>query len=850
MIFYELLINLVLYVAALRMMDLQQLIEAHSQTLAEMRAMQQTLKEMAITVAYLQQGNGVKPIVTPSNRNSKVPGDIKLGNPNCPKKGRGSWKGKNEDKSFTKPSLCWWCKGKVPHDRAQHGIQDCHLFRECKENYWKDQKGNENKTAPSPPSKLTLHIETISKTEGLKAVLYQVQKGVKRVIAYASRSVNKTELNYPVHKLEFLALKWAITDKFHDYLYGGNTFDVYTDNNPLTYVLSTAKLDACSHRWVARLANYNFNIHYRSGISNVDADALSRIQWPSILSDPEMMEFDETIGTQSIKAICNSSRISYGYCETICSGAASLPSQFVNMSVSPSQSFDWKKEQSQDPELREIIALIKGKKLYSRKIKKGDSNVTKALLRVKGQLKLVRGVLYRKTLLDNSAERKPRMQLILPMHLVKKVLNSCHDQVGHQGIVRTLSLLRERFYWPGMHKQATLYVNKCQKCIKRKAIPDVAPLQPIIVSQPMELVHMDFLSIEPSKGNIENVLVITDHFTRYAQAYPSKTQTAQATAKLLWENFIRHYGFPEKFLSDQGRNFESELISELCKLAQVEKVHTTPYHPMTNGQCERFNSTLCNMLGTLSEKDKLDWKAHLSSMTHAYNCTQHPSTTYSPYFLMFGRQPRLPVDFEMGLPVDILGDKCSKTRYVQKLKQRLNFAFKKAKEMSQKQAQKYKSSYDRKVKGSQLRENDIVLVKRVAWKGRHKIQDKWEPNEYVVIEQPNLKVPVYKVKSLEDEKIKVLHRNMLLPLGIKFLPEDDSDQDSEEEPECDLSLINRQIPEKISQPSISNMTPLPQDNLEHGQKVQDSFVDSEKLSEVMIVSKGVWHLLQPIHLTN
>ena len=83
---------------------------------------------------------------------------------------------------------------------------------------------------------------------------------------------------------------------------------------------------------------------------------------------------------------------------------------------------------------------------------------------------------------------------------------------------------------------------------------------------------------------------------------------------------------------------------------------------MTNGQCERFNSTLCNMLQTLSEHDKLDWKAHLSSMTHAYNCTLHPSTTYSPYFLMFGRQARLPIDFEMGLPVDVLGDSCSKTR--------------------------------------------------------------------------------------------------------------------------------------------------------------------------------------------
>ena len=138
---------------------------------------------------------------------------------------------------------------------------------------------------------------------------------------------------------------------------------------------------------------------------------------------------------------------------------------------------------------------------------------------------------------------------------------------------------------------------------------------------------------------------------------------------------------------------------------------------MTNGQCERFNSTLCNMLGTLSEHDNLDWKAYLSSISHAYNCTQLPSTTYSPYFLMFGRKPRLPIDFEMGLPVDVLGDSCSKTRYVQKLKQRLNFAYKKAKEMSQKQAQKYKSSYDKKIKGSQLQLNDIVLVKKGSLEG-------------------------------------------------------------------------------------------------------------------------------------
>ena len=128
-----------------------------------------------------------------------------------------------------------------------------------------------------------------------------------------------------------------------------------------------------------------------------------------------------------------------------------------------------------------------------------------------------------------------------------------------------------------------------------------------------------------------------------------------------------------------------------------------------------------------------------------------------------------------------------------------------------------------------MQENDIVLVKRVAWKGRHKFQNKWEPSEYVVVEQPNLKVPVYKVKSL-DNKIRILHRNMLLPLGIKFIPEEESDQDSEEEPELEQCQIERQVSEKTSQPIISNdMTPLAQSNLEHGQGVSGSNIEHENL---------------------
>ena len=132
---------------------------------------------------------------------------------------------------------------------------------------------------------------------GLGAVLYQTRDdGSKAVIAYASRSLSKAESQYPAHKLEFPALKWAMAEKFNEYLYG-LTFDVHMDNNPLTYVLSTAKLDAASHCWVASLAQYNFRPHYRAGKVNIDADALSRVSWPGCMPDSSGTHLKVTAAT-------------------------------------------------------------------------------------------------------------------------------------------------------------------------------------------------------------------------------------------------------------------------------------------------------------------------------------------------------------------------------------------------------------------------------------------------------------------------------------------------------------------------------------------------------------------------
>ena len=187
------------------------------------------------------------------------------------------------------------------------------------------------------------------------------------------------------------------------------------------------------------------------------------------------------------------------------------------------------------------------------------------------------------------------------------------------------------------------------------------------------------------------------------------------------------------------------------------------------------------MLGTLSEEEKSDWKSYLGCMTHAYNCTKHASTTYLPYFLMFGRHPRLLIDVEFGLSKPNCRDNSSKSRYVQKLRRRLNYAFRKASKYSDQQAQKYKSSYDKSMKGPQLQEKDVVLVKIVAHKGRHKLQDKWEPEEYVVVEQLIAGTPVYKVQPVTGGNIRTLHRNLLLPLGVKLEPDYMSDDSILEE---------------------------------------------------------------------
>ena len=194
------------------------------------------------------------------------------------------------------------------------------------------------------------------------------------------------------------------------------------------------------------------------------------------------------------------------------------------------------------------------------------------------------------------------------------------------------------------------------------------------------------------------------------------------------------------------------------------------------------------MLGTLTPEQKKDWKSHVPALVHAYNCTRNAATGFSPYFLLFGRGPRLPVDVKFGLQRGGQRGSPVESSYISQLRRRLNFAHRKARHMAQRQQARHRGLYDLKCRGEVLSVGDLVLVKQTAWKGRHKIQDRWESGEYQVVDQPTPGVPVYTVKSLSGGKTKVLHRNLLLPLQGRIrqegeMVEGDSTDSEEEEGE-------------------------------------------------------------------
>ena len=245
-----------------------------------------------------------------------------------------------------------------------------------------------------PDYRQKLKLYTDASESGLGAVLTQIKEdNLERLVTYASRTLSKSEQNYDAHKLEFLAPKWAITDRFCEYLYG-SMFDVFTNNNPLTYILTSAKLDVVGQRWVASLGPYNFSLHYNPGRQNTVADSLSRIPWENAV-------FYNEIDYNVVKAVVHKGEVNLSgniEPELIFDDHKIYMKQLISNLAGKMTKNQWKQEQQQDPKIGPVLKLVEGKKHLQYKTKKDDNRASKIILRFKEHLRIVDGLLYRKWL--------------------------------------------------------------------------------------------------------------------------------------------------------------------------------------------------------------------------------------------------------------------------------------------------------------------------------------------------------------------------------------------------------------------------------------------------------------------
>ena len=640
---------------------------------------------------------------------------------------------------------------------------------------------------------------------GIGAVLYQEQEGQQRVIAYASRSLNKTESNYPAHKREFLALKWSMTEKFHDYILGSHV-TVVTDNNPLRYILHRARLDAVSHRWLASLSIYDFDLQYKKGSSHVDADGLSRrhdretlvedAEYQKFLENTEFIRskaaaFDDQAETAppvsigEIRALIEAKGINCRKGVEVRSFQQAVeldiedhfipaveqvvkdPSLIQDDILEPKESdirtiskVEWRKLQLADPTLRGVIYQVEGGKKLSTGAASDATPDMRVFVREQSKLTMREGVLYRKV---QEEGENVRWQLVIPSSKRQQAMAGVHEEMYHPHLEGALHQARLRFFWPFMARDLERKIKRCDRCVRRGATQEKAPMESITTSLPLELLSIDYLTIDV-KGQKQNILVILDHFTKFGMAVLTKDQKAKTVAHALWHNFFMIYGFPQRILSDQGRDFESSLLKEVCQIAGIKKCRTTPYHPAAS-PVERLNREIIHRLRSLEEEQKQDWRKRLPAVMHAYNCSIHSSTGYSPYYVFFGRHPRLPVDLAFGIDLDASKRK-SPRQYVREMKSRLQEAYATAAQNMDRRALKNKTRYDTSAYAAELEVGDRVLVRRLGPRITSKVSDRWEKGVYIVVDKPG-DMPVYSVR-LEGGigPVRTLHRNLLLPIGM------------------------------------------------------------------------------------
>ena len=375
-------------------------------------------------------------------------------------------------------------------------------------------------------------LATDASKDRLGAVLSQKQEDRQyHPIVYGSRALTPHEKNYHSTKLKFLTLKWAVMEHFKEYL-PYQSFLVRTDNNPL--IMSTPNLDAMGHWWVGAFVQFNFELEYQKSCDDTVAEALSQVTtWPDPNTVRSILD-GVTLGTVH-QAEVHDSAIVEGDHHLEREVHLTTGHALVQMHVT-----DWAEAHKEDPVLSAVLDWLKAQKKTDLKVflaEHASSEEGRLILHNWQNFMMHQGALDLCSI--PKGETEDLLLFVIPRVHCFATLNGYHWDAGHQGHDHTLPLLQEHLWWPGMTNQMQQPVKSCMHCLWHEGHLSKVPLHPLVATTLMDLLHVDFTSIEMTLelnrlSKVANVLVFQDHFTKHVMAYVTPNQTTKTVSKFLY----------------------------------------------------------------------------------------------------------------------------------------------------------------------------------------------------------------------------------------------------------------------------------------------------------------------------
>jgi transposase InsO family protein len=538
----------------------------------------------------------------------------------------------------------------------------------------------------APDSSRPFVLQTDASLDGLGAVLSQVDPvdSAEHPVCFISRQLSAAERNYSATELECLAVIWAV-GQLEIYLVD-RPFVLETDHSALMWMPTKKFENTRVMRWAIKLQEFQYTVRHRAGKANANADALSRCPQPASAptaaadasSDPAIGPADRVphfVRTLHASAPTCPFPILHSFRARIDADPPQIlsHSQFPvsarggkSTDIVPSSSRDVSQidlgqvdrlinAQWAQPDLKEILDFL-STQAYPARLTSHDH---KLFVRKCRNYHLQQRADDQKPALTYAVPQGKRglsallpfePRLVVPIKYQRSLLNLFHDAPsgGHFGVKRTYRKISYRYYWPTLLQDVTLHVLGCQSCQRLKArrrAPELPTGRIEDPTRPFELISVDFVGpLRHRSEDFSYLLVIVDHFSRYAIAVPTQNQDAPTVASALVDEVFHRFGTPLRILSDRGSAFRSALVTELMQLLGVRTLFTSAHHPQTNGMVERLNGTIKAVLTNITDEFKLQWVSALSAAVFAYNTSRSEATGYSPFFLLYGVEAVTPGD--------------------------------------------------------------------------------------------------------------------------------------------------------------------------------------------------------------